>query len=294
MISFFSNIFGYVLNWIYMLVKNYGLAIIIFSVLVKLAMLPLSIKQQKTMKKNERVQKEMKILQTKHKGNPEMLNQEVMELYKREKINPFGGCLSIILQFILLISMFYLVRSPLTYMKKIDKSAIEAKTVEIQENNEGQIINKTYPEIGIVKYVQDNNLTDDDMYINMNFLGLDLSKIPQENLEDFKVFIIPALYIISSVISMKISTISMNKKVKDEDSEGKELTSEKDNNEMDQAEMTAQMNKTMSWMMPVLAVSISLVAPLGLAMYWLVNNVTMIVERLFLNKMFSREEDENA
>lgn len=294
MISFFSNIFGYVLNWIYMLVQNYGLAIIIFSVLIKLAMLPLSINQQKSMKKNERVQKEMKILQTKHKGNPEMLNQEVMELYKREKINPFGGCLSVILQFILLISMFYLVRSPLTYMKKIDKSALEAKIVEIQENSEGQIINKTYPEIGIVKYVQDNNLTDDDMYINMNFLGLDLSKIPQENLQDFKVFIIPALYIISSVISMKITTITMNKKVKDEDSEGKELTSEKDNNEMDQAEMTAQMNKTMSWMMPVLAVSISLVAPLGLAMYWLVNNVTMIVERLFLNKMFSREEDENA
>ena len=294
MISFFSNIFGYVLNWIYMLVQNYGLAIIIFSVLVKLVMLPLSINQQKSMKKNEKVQKEMKILQTKHKGNPEMLNQEVMELYKREKINPFGGCLSIILQFILLISMFYLVRSPLTYMKKIDKSALEAKIVEIQENDEGQTINRTYPEIGIVKYVQDNNLTDDDMYINMKFLGLDLSKIPQENLQDFKVFIIPVLYIISSVISMKITTISMNKKVKDEDSESKELTSEKDSNEMDQAEMTAQMNKTMSWMMPVLAVSISLVAPLGLAMYWLVNNVTMIVERLFLNKMFSREEDENA
>ena len=300
MISFFSNIFGYVLNWIYILLQNYGFAIIIFSVLVKLAMLPLSIKQQKTMKKNEKVQAEMKILQVKHKGNPEMLNQEVMELYKREKINPFGGCLTVILQFILLISMFYLVRSPLTYMRKIDKSAIDAKTVAIQEESEDNTINKTYPEIGIVKYVQDNNLTDDEMYINMNFLGLDLSNIPQENLQDFKVFIIPALYIISSVISMRITTTSMNKKVKDEkneiveNNESKELTSDKDNNEMDQAEMSEQMNKTMSWMMPVLAVSISLVAPLGLALYWLVNNIMMIIERLFLNKMFSREEDENA
>ena len=300
MISFFSNIFGYVLNWIYILIQNYGFAIIIFSVLVKLAMLPLSIKQQKTMKKNEKVQAEMKILQVKHKGNPEMLNQEVMELYKREKINPFGGCLTVILQFILLISMFYLVRSPLTYMRKVDKSAIDDKIVAIQEENEDNTINKTYPEIGIVKYVQNNNLTDDEMYINMNFLGLDLSNIPQENLQDFKVFIIPALYIISSVISMRITTASMNKKDKDEKNEivekneSKELTSDKDNNEMDQAEMSEQMNKTMSWMMPVLAVSISLVAPLGLALYWLVNNIMMIIERLFLNKMFSREEDENA
>ena len=80
-------------------------------------MLPLSIKQQKAMKKNEKVQKEMKILQVKHKGNPEKLNQEMMELYKREKINPFGGCFSVIIQFILILSMFYLVRSPITYMK---------------------------------------------------------------------------------------------------------------------------------------------------------------------------------
>ena len=294
MISFFSNIFGYVLNWIYILIHNYGFAIIIFSVLVKLAMLPLSIKQQKTMKKNEKVQKEMKILQIKHKGNPEMLNQEVMELYKREKINPFGGCLTVILQFVLLISMFYLVRSPLTFMRKIDKSAIDAKIIAIEESDSSNTINKTYPEISIVKYVQQNNLTDDEMYINMNFLGLDLSNIPQENLQDFKVFIIPALYIISSVISMRISTASMSKKVKEENGESTELTNDKDNNEMDQAEMSEQMNKTMSWMMPVLAVSISLVAPLGLALYWLVNNIMMIIERLFLNKMFSREEDENA
>ena len=100
MINFFADIFGYILNWIYLLVQNYGLAIIIFSVLIKLAMLPLSIKQQKTLKKNEKVQKEMKILQIKHKGNPERLNQEMMELYKREKINPFGGCFSVIIQFI--------------------------------------------------------------------------------------------------------------------------------------------------------------------------------------------------
>ena len=58
--------------------------------------------------------------------------------------------------------------------------------------------------------------------------------------------------------------------------------------------MAAQMNKNMSLMMPILSVSISLVAPLGLALYWLVNNITMIIERLVLNKIFSKEEEENA
>ena len=212
MISFFSNIFGYVLNWIYFLVQNYGLAIILFSILVKILMLPLSIKQHKTLKKNEKVQNEMKILQVKHKGNPEKLNQELMELYKREKINPLSGCFSVIIQFILILSMFYLVRSPLTYMKKIDSAKIEQQITEVKEKNGEQNISKTYPEMAVIEYLKDNDIKENDMYINMDFLGLDLSKVPQENFRDIKVFIIPVLYVISSVVSIKFTTAMTKKK----------------------------------------------------------------------------------
>ena len=158
MINFFSNIFGYVLNWIYLLVQNYGLAIIIFSVLIKILMLPLSIKQQRTLKINEKLQKEIKILQIKYKGNQEKINQETMELYKREKVNPLSGCFTIIIQFILILSMFYLVRSPLTYMKKIDNTRIEEQINIVKETNENQNINNSYPEIAIIRYLQENNM----------------------------------------------------------------------------------------------------------------------------------------
>lgn len=283
MISFFSNIFGYVLNWIYIAIKNYGWAIIIFSVLIKILMLPLSIKQQKTLKKNEKLQKEIKILQIKHKGNPEQLNQEMMNLYKRENVSPFSGCFSVIIQLILVLAMFYLVRSPLTYMKKIDSEVISQKEVEIKAENGDESISKSYPEISIIRNVKDKNETSSEMYINMDFAGLDLSKVPQENYNDLKVYIIPVLYVVSSVISIKMSTNTAKKKNKGEDEEKSE-----------QEEMTAQMNKSMSLMMPILSVSISLVAPLGLALYWLVNNIMMIIERLILNKLFSKEEYENV
>lgn len=285
MINFFSNIFGYVLNLIYNLVSNYGLAIILFSILVKIIMIPLSIKQERTLKKNQKIQKEMQIIQVKHNGNQEKINQEMMELYKREKMNPFGGCFSIIIQFILLFAMFYLVRSPLTYMKKVDANIIENQKSEIRQEIGDNSISNNYPEISVIKYIKDKDLKDSDLYINMNFLGLDLSKVPQENFDDMKVFIIPVLYVISSVISIKISTaMSTNKKNEnDEEKESKE----------DPTEMAAQMNKSMSWMMPILSVTISLMAPLGLALYWLVNNIIMIIERLILNKIFSKEE-ENA
>jgi len=295
MFDFFANIFGYILNWIYILVKNYGLAIIIFSVLVKIAMLPLSIKQQKTLKKNEKIQKEMKILQIKHKGNPERLNQEMMELYKREKINPFGGCFSVIIQMVLIISMFMLVKSPMTYMTKIDKETISSQIDTIKQEDGENSVSAQYPEMSIIKYLRNNDKTDNEMYINMDFIGLDLSKVPQENYNDITVYIIPVLYVISSVISIKITTQATQKmKENKEDENNNQLINQDDKKEIDQAEMTAQMNKSMSWMMPILSVSISLVAPLGLALYWLVNNVIMIIERLILNKVFSKEENEDA
>ena len=296
MFNFFANIFGYILKWVYLLVKNYGLAIIIFSVLVKIVMLPISIRQQKTMKKNEKIQKELKILQIKHKGNPERLNQETMELYKRENVNPFGGCFTIIIQFILLISMFYLVKSPLTYMQKIDNNVIENEIVEIKKVNGEESISKGYPEMSVIKYLKQNNDTENQMYINMDFLGLDLSKVPQENFGDWKVFVIPVLYVISSILSIKMTTNMTNKKKeeKEKNKEEKALLTEENKAEMDQEEMAAQMNKSMSLMMPILSVSVSLIAPLGLALYWLINNIIMMIERLMLNKLFSKEEEENG
>lgn len=293
MIAFFSNIFGYVLNWIYMVVQNYGIAIILFSILIKIVMLPLSISQQKSLKKNEKIQKEMNILKIKHNGDQEKINQELMELYKREKINPFGGCITVIVQLILIISMFYLVRSPLTYMKKIDKETLENRETEIREQYGADKISKAYPEISLIKYAQDENLKQSDMYINMDFLGVDLNKIPQENLTDVRVYIIPVLYVISSIISIKF-TNNMTKTNKDDETEETDQDKKKDSDEFSQEEMTAQMNKNMSIMMPILSVSIAFVAPLGLALYWLVNNIIMIFERIILNKFFSKEEEENA
>jgi len=277
------------LSYIAKIVGSYGWAIIVFSIVIKLLMLPLSIKQQKTLKKNEKIQKEMKILQIKHKGNQEKLNQEMMELYKRENISPFGGCFSVLIQMILIFAMFFLVRSPITYMKKVDSEAINSQIATIKEEQGENSVSAQYPEMSIIKYLQKENKTDDDKYINMNFFGLDLSQVPNENFNDIKVFIIPVLYVISSVISVKLTSSITTKKKDDEEEKIKEK-----NENANPEEMTQAMNNYMVWMMPVLSVSISLVAPLGLALYWLVNNIIMVIERLILNKMFSKEESENV
>ena len=286
MFAFFANIFGYLLNFIYQLVNNYGIAIIIFCIVLKLIMLPLSIKQQRTMKKSAKLQDKMKQLQFKYKNDPEKLNQEVMKMYKEENMSPFSGCLSSIVQIIILLSVFYLVSSPLTYMKKVDSQEINSYKERLgQEQN---ISKGNYPEIQIIQvYGKDN----EQVQLNMEFLGLDLSKVLTQSLNDWKVYIIPALYVISSIVSLKITNATQKKmqNKKKEDNEeiiienNEEKALKKDEEDIDPME---QANKSMSLFMPIMSLSIAIIAPLGLALYWLINNILMIAERLVLNKFF--------
>ena len=275
MISFFANLFGYVLNFLYQFIHNYGIAIILFSIVLKIVMLPISIKQQKTMKKSAKIQEKAREIQDKYKNNPEKLSQETMDLYKRENMSPFSGCLSAIIQIVLLFSVFYLVRSPLTYMSKVETGIVEQYTNEIKEQEEYK--NNPYPEIAIIK---EKGKIDERVNINMEFLGLDLSSVPSQALSDWKVYVFPVLYVITSFISMRITTGIQKKK--------QENNQDESHNEMD---AITQTNKTMSYIMPIMSVSIAIIAPLGLALYWLVNNVLMIIERLILNQFLKDEEE---
>ena len=279
MFDFFANLFGYILNIIYNLVNNYGIAIIIFTIFLKLIMLPISIKQQKTMKKTAKIQEKVKELQNKYNNDPVKLNQEMMDLYKRENTSPFSGCLTSIIQFIIILSIFFLVSKPLTYMKHVESEIISKYAKEIVEET-GEVLR--YEEIAIIKEKSDE---DPNVKLNMEFLGLDLSDVPTQNYSDFKVYIIPILYVATSIVSTRLTT-SLNSK-KEETEDKSEDNSEKNNKEDD---AMAEMNKQMNLMMPIMSVSIALIAPLGLALYWLVSNILMIIERLVINKMCKEEE----
>lgn len=301
--GFISELFGYVLNDLYNLFTNYGIAIIIFSILLRIILIPITIKQQKTMKKSNKMQEEMKQIQFKYKNNPEKLNQETMDLYKREKFNPFSGCLSAILQLIIILAVFWLVSQPLTYMKKLQNTEIynEYKT-KVEESSTTK---SSYKEIAILNAVESDykqieeqlkqeNVENreelenkkaklEELRLNMDFLGIDLSKVPTQSLQDFRVYIIPVLYVITSFISIRMTTKMQTSNKKEGEEQSEELQS------------MEQMNKSMSYMMPIMSISIAIIAPLGLALYWLVSNILMILERIIINKiMSSKEEKENV
>ena len=190
-----SSLFGYLLNALYTVFNNYGIAIIVFSIILRLILIPITIKQQKSLKKSAKLQEEMKEIQRKYRNNPEKLNQETIDLYKREKLSPFAGCFSSIIQLVIILSVFWLVSQPLTYMKKIDVNVINDYKTKLQQEG----TQSSYAEIAIInKY----GAQDERVRLNMDFLGLDLSKVPKDNMGDWTVYIIPVLYVISSITSI--------------------------------------------------------------------------------------------
>ncbi len=305
-----SSIFGYVLNFFYELLNNYGLAILIFSVLLRLILIPITIKQQKSMKKSAEVQEKMKDIQAKYKNNPEKLNQETINLYKTEKMSPFSGCLTGILQIIIILSVFWLVSQPLTYMKNLKDTEIYKEYKEKVDQDSGI----RYKEIGIIDLAEseykdiENQLQQENvenreelekrkeevnkLRINMQFLGLDLSKVPMQSLNDWRVYIIPVLYIITSFVSIKI-TMNAQKKEKEKNNKDVIVQNEEKTKEDELTESMGQMNNTMLYMTPIMSISIAAIAPLGLALYWLVSNILMIFERLIINKIMSSKEEKD-
>ncbi len=282
-----SSLFGHMLNFLYNLVNNYGIAIILFTILLRVILIPITIIQQKSTKANTRMQEKMREIERKYKNNPEKLNQETIDLYKSEKLNPFTGCLVSILQIVIILSVFWVVSKPLTYMKKVDADLINTYTQEMKEEG----TNVTYPEIAIIQRKANE---DENVYINMDFLGLDLSKVPGQNLKDPKVYIIPILYVLTSILSIKLTNTTQTKKKNEVEilENGEKAKSDAD----ETMESMEQMTKSMNYMVPIMSISIAFIAPLGLALYWFVSNLVMIIERLIIDKFFNKDKEkkENA
>ena len=190
-------------------------------------------------------------------------------------------------------------------MKKIDDNVVNKYAKIIRENDLST--NSAYPQIEIIREIDNiknlrNNINDNEeqdsdlseiqddelnsLYINMDFLGLNLAQVPTKS-SDWKAYIIPVLYVVVSIISMRITNPTKKQEKPEENEDEKSLAKTEDD-----FDPMAQMNKNMNMMFPIMYVAVALVAPLGLALYWLMNSLLMIIERLVLNKLLKDEEEE--
>ena len=303
MLNSIASFLGYLMNFIYQVVQNYGLTIIIFTVLLKLVLLPFTIKQHKSMQKTQELQPLVQELQRKYGNDQQKFSEEYQKLLKEKNLNMMSGmgcsgCLIQLIQIPIILGMFYMMASPLTnilkldteeinkYREEINPIKIEEKLAELNQNASqyseeefekmaAQIKETDFLDPQRNRYYQIEILNYTDL-IDMNFFGLNLCDITMENKQNWVLWIIPILSAIATFTLTRMNAAQMNqtKQAKPEDKALKKVE-----NEMPMPDM-----RVMNTMMIFMTGYIALVVPQGVGLYWVTSNIIGVIQQAFLKK----------
>lgn len=282
------EIIGYPLGWImwavYQLISNYGVAIILFTIITKLILFPISVKQQKSMARMNAFQPKLQALQKKYGNNKEKLQEEQMKLYAEEGVNPMGSCAPMLLQFVILFGIIDVVYKPLTHILRMSKDTIATATEIARGVLETANINMNNfagrPQLYIMQAFNTNpdafsNLPAEfgtqiqSLYESMNFLGIDLGVMPQMS---FPTILIPILAGVAQLIFTIYSQWYQKKKNPTMPSMGG--------------------MQIMMYVMPVISVVFAFQFPLGVGVYWIIQSLIGLVQQIVLNLIYTPERVE--
>ena len=309
MLSFIASVFGYAMSFIYGLVQNYGIAIILFTVLVKIILLPLTIKQQKSMEKMQELQPLYQELQRKYGNDQQRLSLEYQKLLKEKNMNMMSGmgcsgCLLQLIQFPIILGLFYMMVSPLTYILKLPQEEIDqykqnlnsyyaSQIIESKQNSGETLTEAEIAEINSGDYLQNSRyhelvIAKQEKLFNMQFLGINLGDIANENRGNFLLYIIPILCMGITFISLRMSSKTLDEAKKKENikanNDEKGMTTA--NEEMPMPDM-----RVMNTMMPIMTGYIAFIAPQGLGLYWTTNSLLQLIQMRLLKKMKDKKKD---
>ena len=295
--------FGYLLGLLNDLTGSYGLAMIIFGVVVQLVMLPITAKSKKSMMGMSRLTPRMQELQAKYGNDQAKLNEMTQKLYQEEGVSMGGGCLWSLIPLFILIPLFTVIREPLTYVlgESAEVSAqIVATMKELVPGGLGghvayeqvaaaQLIPQYAAELkAAIPAISESTLEG----MNFMFLGINLGSIPQFNIfaetwawdwAHIGAFLMALLSCANSLVSMLV-TQKTNDSV---------ITNEKgiQDKEAAQNSQQAQSNKMMMWMMPLMSLWIGFTVPCALSLYWFVGGLVRTVEDAILTKHYRKIYD---
>ncbi len=297
--------FGYLLDWLYQFTTNYGVALMLFAVVVQLVLLPITAKSKKSMMKMSRLQPKIQEIQRKYANDKQKQNEAIQKLQQEEGATMgCGGCLWSFIPLLILIPLYSVVRQPIIYMLH-ESAEVADSIVEIVKNGLPDLftgrneyysqliaaahipefvdaIKEKFPEIG-------RNVLEG---VNFSFLGIDLGAVPEFNVFgstwqwNWKYIggaLIPLLSAAQQVIAMKVSQRANDSVVTDENG-----VEDKETAKNSQANQT---NKIMTWMMPIMSLWIGFTVPAALSLYWFVGGVVRMVEDIVLTKHYRKVYD---
>ena len=294
--------FAWLVRLFYNLTNSYGVALILFTLVIKLIMLPFQMKSKKSMMRMSRVSGQMQDLQKRYAKNQAKLQEEMQKLYEEEGVNPMSGCLWSLIPFPILIALYSIIRQPITHFMMLSKDVLQTvvqsaadagvnltnivmmdKATGAPALKDGLYQMAAYGQINLVKAVQEMGLSTPEGWFDMNynFLGLDLTATPWEYVKSFTftwavigVILIPILAGLSQFV---FSKLTMKTQPQADAAGGASM-------------------KSMMYMMPLMSVYITFIMPAALGVYWIAQSVFSLIQEAILNKTFSAKlsEEEEA
>ena len=294
--------FGFILKVLYDLTTNYGIAIILFSILVKLVLLPMNAKGKKSMMKMSRLTPDIERIKKKYPDDTNKQQQLTQELYKKEGVSTCSGCLWSFIPLLILFPLYTVIRQPIEYMLG-ETAENAAAIVDVIKTAAPELFGKNdfYAEMIAARHIPDfveqiravlPEISEATLAgVNFDFLGIDLGRQPSINFfaweafdwANIGLFLLPVLSAASSVLSMLISN-------KQNDSV---VTNEKGIQDKEAAKQSQQNQtaKTMMWMMPIMSLWIGFTVPCALSVYWLISGVVGTVTDTILTKRYRKIYD---
>lgn len=278
--------FGWILYGIFFIVQNFGIAIIIFTILTRLLIFPSSIKQQKSMAANSRMQAKQRELKEKYGNNKQKYNEEVQKLYQKEGVSPMGGCLSSLFPMFIMLGIYYTVIHPLTNVIHIASGKMTS-LINAVNSIPGVNVNSSslYHEMDILKVFNNPQamdiLTSGDKlsFLSANeisqiqgisggfrFLGLNLLDIPSSFAFFTNIIILIPILVFISSIGSQILTMRIQRGV-----------------------MPQQQGcmKVVMLLLPLISVYISYVVPGAVGFYWIWSTLIGFGQTVVLTKFYS-------
>ena len=295
--------FGYLLDWLYLFTRNYGAALILFSILVQVVLLPITAKSKRSMMKMSRLTPRVQDIQRRYADDQMKQSQALQDLYREEGVSMSGGCLWSFIPLLILIPLYAVVRQPIVYMLHQSTDVAQQIINIIKEAAPTLFTGNIYydemvaashiPEFAELIRAAIPTISERVLEgVNFSFFGINLGLVPQFNIfgsawvwnwAHIGAFLVPVLSAGSQVATMFIMQ-KMNDSV---------ITNDKgiQDKEVAQNSQAAQTNKIMMWMMPLMSLWIGFTVPCSLSLYWLVSGVARTAEDMVLTKRYRKIYD---
>lgn len=320
-LSAIAMIFGKLMMFMYDTIgfHNYALSLVLFTIVYKVVLMPLSAKQIKSTQKMQEIQPELQRLQERYKNDKEKLNEMTMKFYREKGYNPAGGCLPMLIQFPIIIALFYVIRMPMTYMLELpakavgemviasvdkgefSKETLRSKNYDAIVGNPVDIYNAYntsdgYFEIKLIDsykkhpVIVDQNptLTPDQKAVLKNFnitmlgifnLGTQPSLDPGTIIKDPGKYIPPLILLLIAVVTQFFATKLMMP-APPKDKSGKTANA-------------GCANKGMLYFSPLMTLWFGTIMPSGLAFYWILQSILSYAQQKVMNKIYKKDKEES-